>query len=135
MTVKTVGYPPEQRDLARWLYGHAKDNEWNWGDVEAHSGISSTTVFRIWNGTYIHKHTGHPPDIAEECRRIETLRQEAIDRGGKDREVFVETTVFQRISKVCDEALLCNTIAMVYGESQIGKTASLKEYARRNNQG
>jgi DNA transposition AAA+ family ATPase len=40
-----------------------------------------------------------------------------------------------RISKVCDETLLCNTIAMVYGESQIGKTASLKEYARRNNQG
>jgi hypothetical protein len=24
---------------------------------------------------------------------------------------------------------------MVYGESQIGETASLKEYARRNNQG
>jgi DNA transposition AAA+ family ATPase len=135
MTVKTVGYPAEQRDLVRWLYGHAKDNDWNWGDVEAHTGISSTRVFRIWNGTYIHKHTGQPLDITDECRRIETLRQTAIDRGGKDLGGFVETTVFQRISKVCDEALLCNTIAMVYGESQIGKTASLKEYARRNNQG
>jgi len=135
MTVKTAGYPKGQRDLVRWLYGYAKDNDWNWGDLETIANISSTTAYRIWNGIHVDKKSGKYLDISEECDKIEILKEEAAARAAHGNRGFVETTVFKRISKVCEEALLCNTIAMVYGESQIGKTASLKEFARRNNHG
>jgi DNA transposition AAA+ family ATPase len=135
MTVKTARYPTAQRDLVRWLYGHAKNNGWNWGDLEALTGISSTTIFRIWTGIYADGRTGPCADISDECRKIERLRQTAAEPTVLDHQGFVETTVFQRISKICDEAMLCHTIAMIYGESQIGKTASLKEYVRREHYG
>ena len=134
MTVKTARYPKEQRDLVRWLYGHAKDHDWNWGDLETLTGISSSKIFRIWTGNHADRQAGHGADIADECRKIERLRQ-AAKPAIQDHPEFVETTVFQRISKICDEAMLCHTIAMIYGESQIGKTVSLQEYVRRDNRG
>jgi DNA transposition AAA+ family ATPase len=135
MTVKTAGYEKGERDLVRWLYGYAKDNGWNWGDLETVAGVSSTTAYRIWNGIHVDKKSGKYLDISAECEKIEVLKADAAARAVGGSRAFVETTVFKRIAKICDEAMICNTIAMVYGESQIGKTAALKEYARRNNHG
>ena len=48
---------------------------------------------------------------------------------------FVETGLARRIWKICDSALIYNSVAFIYGDSHIGKTFALQEYARRNNHG
>jgi DNA transposition AAA+ family ATPase len=48
---------------------------------------------------------------------------------------FVETSIWRACEKVCTHALVTNTVAFIFGDSQIGKTTALEEFARRNNHG
>lgn len=134
MVLGTADYPRAQRDLFRWLYGYAKDNQWNWGDLHSAVRLNSTQLYHIWNGSQGQR-GGKPTELAAAAKKIERFKERAEKQAAATRLPFAETSVFERISTVCDEALTCQTIAMVYGESQIGKTASLKEYARRHNHG
>jgi DNA transposition AAA+ family ATPase len=48
---------------------------------------------------------------------------------------FVETSIWRIIDRVCNAALVQQSVAFIWGDSQIGKTTALEEYARRNNHG
>ena len=47
-----AAYPAEQRSLIQWLFGYTKHNLWNWVDLEHHTKISKTTLWRIFHGKY-----------------------------------------------------------------------------------
>jgi len=134
-TVKTADYPEEHRNLVRWLFAFAKEMEWSWEDLARETKISTTTMYRVWTGKYRNTDTGELVDLTSLCERIARFKELAEERALARRLPFIETSVFRRIEKVCREALIMQTIAMIYGESQIGKTESLKEVARRNNHG
>lgn len=62
-------------------------------------------------------------------RRIEAPREEQVTSG------FVRTRLYDEIERRCQRALVRNRILFIFGDSQIGKTVSLKEYTRTHNHG
>src|SRR5581483_7623837 len=48
---------------------------------------------------------------------------------------FIETSLTRKIFSVCEAALTYQKIVQIFGDSQIGKTEALEEYARQNNHG
>ena len=135
MTLGTADYPDEHRSLVRWLYDLAKQSGWSWSDLESRTGISTTTLYRVWLGKYRNPETGVPVNLTSLCDTISRFRELHEDRAAAQAAPFIETSVFRRIAKVSREALVMQAIACIYGESQIGKTASLREVQRRNNHG
>lgn len=66
---------------------------------------------------------------------IAEYRKIVEQREGMAQTTFVETRLVRRIHDLCRRTFLRQKMTLIYGESQIGKTISLEEYARRNNHG
>ena len=144
--------PDAQRDLTRWLYGYSQAERLSLKDIAREVGMDSTTLWRIWFDRYRHpektrdpKHP-HGPKIPHPmagqripidnlCERIEKFRRLAVSRAATARADFVETSIAKKIFEVCQFALVSQTPAFLFGETQIGKTTALEEFARRNNHG
>jgi len=140
VTLKTADYPDEHRSLLRWLFAWAKERQWSWQEAEQETKLSVTTLYRIWTGKYRyqdkHPKAGELIPLDGICERIAHFKELAEERASLRRLPFVvETSVFRKIEKLCRETLVMQSISMIYGESQIGKSAALKEVARRNNHG
>ncbi len=68
-------------------------------------------------------------DAIARFRRIEGAREEQAVSG------FIETSLFFEMERRCLKALQRQRILFIFGDSQIGKTDSLKEIQRRHNHG
>lgn len=68
-------------------------------------------------------------DAIETLRSVEMQRAELVTSG------YIHTRLSCEIWKRCDKCRLRQRIGFIFGDSQIGKTESLKEYQRRNNHG
>jgi len=128
-------YPEPHAAALTWLFHHAKHNGLGWAETARAVGVSTTTLYRIWTGAYLNPKTGEMIDISDHIDAINKYRLLAEAREQMTRLPFVETSVWRRIEKICRETLEAQNISFIYGESQIGKTAALKEYVRRNNHG
>ena len=124
----TEKLPEEQRRLLRWLFFHSIENGVPMKDASEKVGYSVTTLYRVYCGEY----EGSLDNVCEGIERYQRLCEQ---RAGIAKAVFVETETSRKIWKVCDAAITYNTIAKIYGDSQIGKTWALEEYARRHNHG
>lgn len=87
-------------------------------------GMSATTVSRVRRGIY----EGDLAAVAEKAALALRLWQERGDR----KRFLVETSIAAKIFTACDFALNRQTPVIITGESQIGKTSALEEYARRS---
>lgn len=126
--VETSKLNNEDRDLVWWFYCYSMDSKWRLQDSADAIGTSPTTVHRLFNGTYGASYDG----IVEAVARFKKVADE---RAKRKQIGFVETSAWQKITRVCNAALYDNMPAFIYGASQIGKTECLKEFARRNNHG
>lgn len=118
----------EQSDLIWWFYCHARTEGFDLKEAAHQIGKDSTTLYRVWSGKYAARLDG----ICSDITRYRKLAEERSQRVKLD---FVETSTWKIIDKVCNAALVTQTVAMIWGDSQIGKTSCLEEYARRNNHG
>lgn len=148
VNLATSEYPEPHRALIRWLFGYAKDNNMSWKEAAAFSHRDVSTLYKIWTGRYRYPEfekvndvkTPHPKagqivPLDSICEDIASAKELAEERAMANRLPFIETSVWRRVDKLCREALIMQAIAHIYGESQIGKTACLKEHANRNNHG
>ena len=117
-----------QEGLVWWFYCHARESNWRLRDAADAIGRDKTTVHRLFNGSYGAGYGGLVDEIAR-YKKIADERAKRRDIG------FVETSTWVKVEAVCRNALYDSMPAFIYGASQIGKTASLLEYARRNNHG
>lgn len=135
VTICTQNYPEEQRGLIRWLFAWAKDHNLSMREVEDSTKLNQTTLYRVWTGKYVNHQTGEQVDLSGVCERIARFKDLTEERERAGKLPFIETSLFQRVEKLCREALVDQSFAFIYGESQIGKTAALQEVKRRNNHG
>lgn len=139
VTASTEHLDEEQRVLVRWLHHYARQERWTWEDLTRHVGFSSTTWSRIWNDKYRYpkadRRAGERIPIDEQCAAIARVKKLVEEREAVTKTDFVETTVWQRVNWLCRRAFVRSKIGFIFGESQIGKTTALREYARRNNHG
>lgn len=126
--VRNGDYTPEQEATLWWFYAHSRDQGFTLKEAGKQIGKDSTTLFRVWAGKY-------GASVANICQDIERYRKIAEERALIHRIDFVETSVWKIVDRVCTATLNSQTISRIYGDSQIGKTTCLEEYARRNNHG
>jgi hypothetical protein len=130
----TEHLPPEQRDMVRWLHAFAWNNNIHLNDLAAMikrrdgKAYDGNTVYRIFKGIYEGK-------LDNFCECAASFRRVIEERGDITRAPFVMTRLARRIFKISESAKVYQTVEFIFGESQIGKTAALEEYARQNNHG
>lgn len=139
VTQATEHLPPDQRTLVRAAFNVARDQNWDWSALERETKISSTTWYRIWTDRYRYPakdpHAGDRIPLDSIATRIVRWKELWEQRASMPNEGFVETSVWKRVDWICRRAFLRKKMGFIYGESQIGKSTCVEEYARRNNSG
>ena len=120
--------PERQRELVRWLFYRSIEAGVSLKDAADAVHYSTTVIYRVMRGEY-------EGDLEAVADAIERYKRVCDQRDGMARQTFVETDTARRIWKICDAAVTYQSIAMVFGDSQTGKTWALMEYARRHNHG
>lgn len=136
VTQNTRHYDPPVRDLLRWLHAwaiHSRPAKRMDEAAEA-VGVDRTTLYRVYAGKY--QRDNGEARVSEKLvsgiialKRVEELRR---DEG---RVPFIVTKTSTRIFRAAEICLARGRIGMVWGDSQIGKTCALREFARLNNHG
>lgn len=124
----TKALPDHQRDAIRWLFHYCIENGLTMQQASESIRFDKTSVYRVMTGKYAAK----PDGIVEAILSFKKLVEQ---RDFISRPNFVDTETSKKIHKICESALIYNSISFIFGESQIGKTTALLEYARRNNHG
>lgn len=114
--------------LVWWFYCFARESNWRLADAADAIGKDKTTVHRLFNGSYGASYD----NLLESILRYKKI---AMERAKRRNIGFIETSTYAKVSAICKSALNDSMPAFIYGASQIGKTACLTEFARRNNHG
>lgn len=126
--VRQKDLTPEQEGTIWWFYCHCRTEGFSLKDAAKQIQKDTTTIYRIWSGKYGASYDNIVADIAR-------YRKIAEERSGRVKLDFIETSTWRTIDRVCNAALVTQSMAFIFGDSQIGKTTCLEEYARRNNHG
>lgn len=133
----TSALDDESRSALRWLHSYAGDRNFSLEEVasllkqDSGKPYSKDSVYQALTGRRAESGASLTPFVAA----IQRLRKIEEARWGANRAPFIETTLTQRIWKICETALNFQRIAFIYGDSQIGKTTALEEYQRTHNHG
>lgn len=118
----------DQETLLWWFYCHCRTEGFDLKDAAKQIGKDSTTLYRVWTGKY-------GANLDNVCQDVARYRKLSEQRASRVKLDFVETSVWQIVNQVCNAALVDQSIAFLWGDSQIGKSAAVEEFARRNNHG
>jgi hypothetical protein len=129
--------PDEQRSLAwwfsQWIAKHIQNKSELGAVLRKSNGeyYSPDSIIQLLTGGRIRRGENVEPilDAIAKLRKVEDLRAEQITSG------FIQTRLYTEISRRCQKALKRQRIQYIFGDSQIGKTTCLKEYARTHNHG
>jgi len=124
----TAQMQPKHRDAVRWLFFHCIENGLSIDEAAKAIRYDKTTVYRVCRGDY-------GAGLGKVVAAVLSYKNTCDRRTGIPEGSFVETNTARKIWKVCDAAVAYKTIAFIFGDSQVGKTTALQEYARRNNHG
>lgn len=128
VTQNTAGYDEKHRNLVRWLFFYCIEHGIAMKEAGDRIGYSNTTIYRLLKGDY-------QGSIGEVCGGIARWKRLCDERAEIKTVAFVETQTVKKIWQICEAANIYKSIAVIYGNSQIGKTWALKEYALRHNHG
>jgi DNA transposition AAA+ family ATPase len=108
-----------------WLHQHFLDNAIGWDDATKAMRYDRTTVFRVLKGTY----EGSWTNV---CDRIRDYRELVERRGTIQHQEFATNSISRMIWAGLDYALSNGSITTIVGESRMGKTISLRQWAKNN---
>jgi DNA transposition AAA+ family ATPase len=119
----------EQFDMVWWLFAYTKENGLSLPEISKQLNYdSTTTLYRVFSGRYGAK-------LDNVVREIARFRKITEERGRVSDVPFVETSIARKVKEVCNAAWITQSVAMIWGEPQTGKTLALEEFARANNHG
>lgn len=120
-------YTEQDKDKAQaigsWLSRHQQSRAW----LATKARIASSTISQLLNGKY----PSSPTDMLNTMLAILQVEAERIGDGTPG---YVEGAVHKLISVVCDRTRKHGSFGVVCGHVGVGKTRSLKEYAKRKPQ-
>jgi DNA transposition AAA+ family ATPase len=133
MVQSTKDLPEAHREAVRWLYFHATELGINsLTQVGELIKKDASTMHRIFTDRYRNS-KGERVDLSGIVEAIIQYRALYEKRQEVTNTSFVMTSVARRVFEACELALKHQKIVFVFGESQIGKTAALEEFAKRHN--
>lgn len=129
----TEALPDDQRSALRWLHNYLAEQNMSTHDVAPFlkrngKPYDGNTIYQALIGT-------RDSSLKNVAEAIAAFRQLEEERVSITRAPFIETSLTKKIFAVCKKALHRQRVCFIFGEIQIGKTAALEEYTRRNNHG
>ncbi len=124
----TERLPDEQRLALRWLHAHYWDSGESLAEIARAVGYDGGTLSKVFHGKY-------EGDLAAVTQAVLRFRRVTEERASIHRAPFIETKLYREIEQCCDAALTYQKLVFIYGESQVGKTASLEHYQQTHNHG
>lgn len=119
-------YPQEQRDPLAFWFDLAKDRSWKLTELAKQSGVSSTTISRLFRGKY-------EGDVAGQIARLaQAMESWSEVIGNPD---FIMTSLAKKMFAVFDKTRALRNVTLMWGPKGIGKSCNIDEYTRRNNHG
>lgn len=131
----TADLPEAQREAIRWAAGYCRTKNLH---VSEFAGLIKKPNGEAYSkDSVVHMFTGGRTEssLVSMVEAIERLRRVEDARAEQARAPFVETRLAKRIFQLCRRSFLRQKMVFLFGDSQIGKTTALEEYARRHNHG
>ncbi len=125
---KTAHLPEEQRETIRWLYTHAQAEGMSASDTARAVRMDSGTLTKVLQGKY----TAGVAGVVTKITNYRALFEKRVNVAPVN---FITTETSTQIADTCDWAHQSQTVAFLYGVSQIGKTAGLKHYKETSEPG
>lgn len=122
----TKDLPDNQRSAIRRFHAYYAEKALTLEEAAKKIKFAGETLSLVFNGNYGAK-LDSVVDAMEKFLRLQEARGEKLP--------FIETALTKRIFRVCETAVVQQKILLIIGDGQIGKSASLKEYAREHNHG
>lgn len=126
--VATADLPDEERGAIRWLHSHAVELNLSRAETGELIDYDTNTIYQVFTGR-------HKAGKANITKAILKYKELADARRGADKLSFIETRLTKKIWEVCRASLTYQRIGFIFGDSQIGKTTALEEYAIQHNHG
>lgn len=135
IALATADMPERTRTAIRWAEGYCRARNLSYPELADRlkkpdgKTYSADSVFHMFTGGREADQLDNMVAALERLRVVETERAEQV------RVTFIETSLSARIFSTCRRAFLRQKMVFIFGDSQIGKTTALEEYARRHNHG
>ncbi len=135
INLATSDLPDNQRSAIRWAAGYCRAKNLHHAEFAAlikkpdGTPYSKDSVYHMFTGGRDESSLVSMVEAIERLRKIEDARAE------QTRAPFVETRLAKRIFLLCRRSFLRQKMVFIFGDSQVGKTTALEEYARRHNHG
>jgi DNA transposition AAA+ family ATPase len=123
-----IKLPLEQQELLTWFHQFALDREFTMAEAAAALNYDNSTIHRVLWGTY----EGSWNNV---CGSIKSYKRIEADRGTIQRQEFVENSITRMICGALKYALANNSIAIIMGESRMGKSTAARWWRDQNNHG
>lgn len=127
---------PEYQDDLRWWFRYAHvEKKMSQAEGARTVGVDGGTYSKVFRGTYVGANNILLPPPAKMLSRIRVTRQQERDNAIELNKGRITTPTVQDIWNVCHKAWRDRQIAMIFGESHIGKTEALTWFRDENNHG
>lgn len=118
--------PEEQQDVVRHWYFLGKENAWPLSRLAKATGLSTTTLSRVFSGTY-------GAELSSVCATLQQARASYVET--VENPDFILTSLARKVWRICDRTRSLRTVTLMWGVMGIGKTTIAEEYKLRNNHG
>jgi DNA transposition AAA+ family ATPase len=121
--VMAANYDAKTADVLRFWFFTARENGWNLTRLAKTTGVSYTTLYRLFRGEY----SADAGNAAEKLIRARETFEDSADNPD-----FIDTSLAKRLFTILDKTRALRNVSIVWGKMGIGKSVCIGEYARRN---
>ena len=118
----TASLPPQQADAILWLHGQWMGSGMSLAQFAEQVGRDETTISRVFRGEY-------PAQLDRFVEAIDIYRKLLKERDGYQLSEFQETEIAETIFSICHRTLVMQTVSLIIGPSQLGKSMALQKFA------
>lgn len=119
-------YTPDQQDTLGFWWHLAKDKGWTFKEFERQTGVSTTTLTRLYRGIY-------QGDIAAQVKKLENAK--VTFAHAAENPDFLLTSLAKVMFTAFDKTRALRNVTIMWGVKGIGKTTIMREYTHTHNHG
>ena len=123
---KIESYTEEQRDTLAFWFELGRDRNWGLSELSRQSGVSSTTITRLFRGIY-------EGDAAAQISKLAIARSNWSEVIGNPD--FIMTSLARKMFEAFDKTRALRNVTIMWGAMGIGKTTIIAEYLRVHGHG
>ena len=119
-------YTEDQRETLAFWFELGRDRNWGLSEISRQSGVSSTTITRLFRGIY-------EGDASAQIHKLAIARTNWSEVVGNPD--FIMTSLARKMFEAFDKTRALHNVTIMWGAMGIGKTTIIAEYLRIHGHG